>query len=95
MFDADIFVDWSAANGLKPAKPSTDAVWVGELVTQTGFQQETYHRSRFDSTGHVKNALLNQVKEGHRVLVGFDFRYGYPLGFAKALALPHGPQSWW
>lgn len=64
MFDADIFVDWSAANGLKPAKPSTDAVWVGDLVTQTGFQQETYHRSRFDDIEHVKNALLNQVKEG-------------------------------
>jgi hypothetical protein len=35
------------------------------------------------------------VKRRRRTLVGFDFPYGYPAGFAAALGLPSGPQSWW
>jgi len=34
------------------------------------------------------------VKEKRRVIVGFDFPYGYPAGFSSALGLPSGPRSW-
>jgi hypothetical protein len=39
--------------------------------------------------------LKKHIKDRRRVLVGFDFPYGYPTGFASTLGLPTGPQSWW
>jgi len=95
LFDAYIFVDWSAANGVQPRRPTADAVWSGELIPSLNYQQETYHQTRKDGASHVINVLLEHVKEKRRVLVGFDFPYGYPSGFARALNLPSGTQAWW
>ena len=95
LFDTYIFVDWSAVNSVQPAHPIANAVWVGELDTHSKNQCETYFRTRNAAFKHVLNALLSQVKDGKRVLAGFDFPYGYPTGFSKALALPSGLQSWW
>jgi hypothetical protein len=93
-FDAYIFVDWSAASGKKPVKPSPDSVWVGELVPSIGRKVETYHRTRRSGIEHVTNSLIGHARKKHRVLVGFDFPYGYPAGFASSLALPKGAQDW-
>lgn len=95
MFDAYVFVDWSAANGAQPQQPTADAVWVGELIPRLNNQREIYHRTRNGGIAHVTSVLVDHVKEKRRVLVGFDFPYGYPAGFSRALALPPGPQSWW
>jgi hypothetical protein len=69
-------------------------VWVGELVPRIS-QQETYHQTRSSAIKHVTDVLVDHSRQEHKVLVGFDFPYGYPAGFTRALALPHGPQSWW
>lgn len=95
LFDAYVFVDWSAASGAQPQQPTADAVWVGELVPSLHYQQETYHRTRNVGVAHVTGVLQSHVQEGRRVLVGFDFPYGYPAGLAAGLALPSGPQAWW
>src|SRR5688572_30144322 len=95
LFDAYIFVDWSAANGTQPQRPTADAVWVGELVPALHYRQESYHRTRNSGIAHVMGVLQDHVRERRRVLVGFDFPYGYPAGFAQALALPAGSQTWW
>jgi hypothetical protein len=95
LFDAYVFVDWSAANGVQAQEPVAHAVWSAELIPELNYQQETYHRTRQDGVTHVTDVLLDHVKEKRRVLVGFDFPYGYPAGFANALGLPAGPQSWW
>ena len=44
LFDAYVFVDWSARNVLSPAAPSPDAIWVGELGAGGG-AGETYTRA--------------------------------------------------
>jgi hypothetical protein len=95
LFDAYIFVDWSAANGAGPRRPTADAVWVGELVPSLRHQKETYHRTRGSGVTFVLEILRAHVQAGRRVLVGFDFPYGFPAGFAASLTLPTGPQSWW
>lgn len=95
LFDAYVFIDWSAASGVQPQQPIADAVWVGELIPRLNYQQETYHRTRNGGVAHVTSALVDQVKEKRRVLVGFDFPYGYPAGFSRAVGLPSGLQSWW
>ncbi len=96
LFDAYVFIDWSAANRPSCRKPTENAVWVGALTLGLHEHSETtYHRTRGDAVSRVLSALMDHVEENRRVLVGFDFPYGYPSGFARALGLPLGPRSWW
>lgn len=95
LFDAYLFIDWSARNSRTPQTPTADAVWVGESVPEISHNRETYHRTRSEAIRSITSILTNHVKEKRRVLVGFDFPYGYPHGFCRALRLPSGPQSWW
>lgn len=90
LFDAYIFVDWSAKNGPSPASPSPDAIWIGHR-TNDGNVHETYVRTREGATEIVRGLLRDHVAAGRRVLVGFDFPYGYPAGFAACLATPEKP----
>ncbi len=85
LFDAYVFVDWSAKTGPTRVKPSKDAIWVGEL-THGGDGAESYWRTRATATAYVKDLLLSHVWAERRVLVGFDFPYGYPAGLATHLA---------
>jgi precorrin-8X/cobalt-precorrin-8 methylmutase len=94
LFDEYLFVDWSAANGAQSPQPRADAVWIGELVPGVR-QLETYHRTRESGVSHVARVLQDGVADQRRVLVGFDFPYGYPDGFSIALDLPSGRHSWW
>src|SRR3990170_6421036 len=66
--------------------------WVGELISRLEYQKETYHRTRNAGVNYVTSVLVDHVKEKHRVLVGFDFPYGYPAGFSRAIGLPFGQQ---
>ena len=93
LFDAYIFIDWSAANKATPHNPSADAVWMGQLV-RNHCHEQTYHRTRTDCISCLLSFPLNHVAMGRRVLVGFDFPYGYPAGFCFALGLPSGPHEW-
>ena len=90
LFDAYVFVDWSARNRLSPAKASSDAIWVGELTPPDG-HVERYCRGRAEATEHVRRQLSSHVEEGRRVLVGFDFPYAYPGGLARCLGLEGAP----
>jgi hypothetical protein len=94
LFDAYIFIDWSAANTQHPQAPSADAVWTGECVPVLQHRVETYHRTRQAGVAHVIDFVLSRVRESQRVLIGFDFPYGYPRGFATALGIEHGATAW-
>lgn len=100
LFDAYVFVDWSSSNGPTSATPKKDAIWVGELgpldaphravascAADGGIANEVYLRTRSEATAHVRERLLAYVARGDRVLVGFDFPYGYPAGLAEGLGL--------
>jgi len=43
----------------------------------------------------VVDILKKYIRGNLRVLIGFDFPYGYPKGFAAALGYDIGAQSWW
>ncbi len=94
LFDAYIFIDWSAVNGPHPQRPIADAVWTGEYVPALQHRLETYHRTRHAAFAHVLAFALRQISDRRRVLVGFDFPYGYPHGLAQALGLANGPTAW-
>ena len=83
LFDAYIAVDWSGSS--KP-KCGTDSVW----LCKRGSPPEN-PSTRHEATNRVRELLQEIVAAGKRVLVAFDFPYGYPLGFAELVAPGDGP----
>ncbi len=79
MFDRVVIVDWSAANAPSPARPSKDAIWIG--VADAAGVTTQYHRTR-----HSAELAISRMIDGHaRLLIGCDFPFGYPQGFAERL----------
>lgn len=82
-FDRVVIVDWSAAN--LPTSPTrkANAVWVGCHDAEGG--AEWHHRTRAAAVEQV-GALIDTARtQGQRLLIGFDFAFGYPIGFAERL----------
>ncbi len=92
-FDTVIVVDWSAANVPSPARPSPDAIWIG--VARDGAIDVSYHRTRTAAEVALIAVLDVELRAGRRVLAGFDFPFGYPLGFATRLAGKPTAQAVW
>ncbi len=95
LFDVHIIVDWSARNAPSPARPSKDAIWWA--VAQDGVVGDPeYARTRKDALDRLSARIEAALAGGLKVLVGFDFPFGYPEGVAErvcgkadALALWH------
>ena len=87
LFDAYLIVDWSAH--AKP-KHGKDSIWLAYHEHGTLLENPT---TRLAARNRVAELLTDAVSRSRRVLVGFDFPYGYPAGFARALGLPGEP--WW
>jgi hypothetical protein len=98
LFDAYLAVDWSARSLPSPATPTRDALWVGEATIDAEGPAlrigASYWRTRHACIAHVRARLLAHLAAGRRVLVGFDFPYGYPAGYAAALGLPPPAPPW-
>lgn len=71
-------VDWSAASALSPAKPSANAIWIG--IKDASGERVEYLRSRTEA-----EALLRTLITTGNWLIGFDFPFAYPAGFAQRL----------
>jgi precorrin-8X/cobalt-precorrin-8 methylmutase len=87
LFDRYIAVDWSANNGPKSGK---DSIWIAER-TRDHAELSINPRTRHAAMLHVATRLELAVAAGERVLVGFDFPFGYPAGAASALS---GRAAW-
>ena len=93
LFNAYVIVDWSAA-----AKPNTgaDSVWIGVLKRDVRFRLafEAFNPpTRAEAEKKLVAVLEDLKKRNERCLLGFDFPFGFPRGFASALNLP-GDQPW-
>ncbi len=80
-------IDWSANSAPKQGK---DSIWIGVGEWSFGtlaVRSPENPRTRLDARARITEILRNLAKEEKRVLVGFDFPYGYPSGFAAALKL--------
>lgn len=87
-FDYFFAIDWSARNRPSPARPSRNAIWVGEASAR-GRIYTRYFRTRSTCAAYLEEKLLRLPRK--RVLVGWDFSFGYPKGLAKALTLTDKP----
>jgi len=96
LFETYMFVDWSARNALTSKNPSKDSIWVGEFSLDSNELTENYFRGRCECFDSIVDRLSYHFKRNHRILLGFDFAYGYPQGLASALYLPTGTRAaWW
>jgi len=94
LFDIYIAVDWSARNTPSPNKPSKDSIWVGEKHSKHNTQKETYFRTRSECIKYLETLLQNAIYHKKRVLVGYDFDFGFPAGFATSLSLQGNYPPW-
>ena len=83
MFDRYIAVDWSASSSPKTGENS---IWICNLGG-AGDPITTNPPTRGRAEEQLRALLIEAIDHGERVLIGFDFPYGYPQGFAAALGL--------
>ncbi|EBA10332.1 hypothetical protein [Sagittula stellata] len=79
MFDRVMMVDWSGGND-RGARPKRDAIWIGE----TG-RDPVYCRNRRTAEDLLSERIADALAGGARLMIGFDFPFGYPVGVAQAL----------
>ncbi|ASM73254.1 MULTISPECIES: molybdopterin-binding protein [Roseobacteraceae] len=93
MFDTVIVVDWSGGND-RGAKPVKDAIWA--CVARAGVTEApVYLRTRQVAEAWIGDLIQAERAAGRRVMVGFDFPFGYPQGFAQAVAGSNDPLTLW
>ncbi len=87
VFDAYLIVDWSA--GSRP-KTGADSIWIGSVVRSAhGALVETppvNPPTRTAAMKWLRGRLSDLTGRGLAVLLGFDFAFGYPAGFAARVA---------
>lgn len=92
-FDLVAVVDWSASAAPPRNRPQADAIWLG-LASASGVATR-YHPSRHAAEAAIKALILQAYQAGQSLLVGFDFPFGYPDGFASRLTGRAGAAAVW
>ncbi len=82
-FDTVLVVDWSARSAPSPRKPSADAIWLG--IAGAAGTDQIYKRTRAEAATFVEDLIAAELAAGRRMLIGFDFPFGFPAGFAERL----------
>ncbi len=91
LFDAYIIANWTAAEGKKTGEQT---LWIGVAKRDVRFRlyTETHNvATRAEGEKLLENLLAEHRKRGDRVLVGFDFDFGFPVGTAERLKLEGRP----
>jgi precorrin-8X/cobalt-precorrin-8 methylmutase len=88
LFQHYVIVDWSAANQKKTGR---DSIWICHLGPhgERCENPETRHRAKL----LLAEVLAIVIARGERAVLGFDFPFGYPAGFAARLGL-NGALPW-
>jgi precorrin-8X/cobalt-precorrin-8 methylmutase len=88
MFDTFVIVDWSAAGTPKTGR---DSIWICAVDRDGSERLIENPRTRHGAKNLLGELLSQATVRGERVLVGFDFPFGYPAGFAQRLGLAATP----
>ncbi len=86
-------VDWACGADTGP-RPRRDAIWVA--VWRAGrLEPATYLRNRAVALDWLSALVAAERAAGRRLLVGFDFPFGYPAGFATRITGRADPLGLW
>src|SRR6267142_402283 len=88
MFDTFVIVDWSAAGTPKTGR---DSIWICAVDRDGSERLIENPRTRHGARNLLGELLSQATVRGERVLLGFDFPFGYPAGFAARLGLKGTP----
>ena len=88
-FDRIAIVDWSGGNDTGP-RPRRDAIWLGLEDAPP-----RYLRNRTLAEVAISDLIEGALNAGQRLFLGFDFPFGYPAGFARALTGRADPLAVW
>ena len=91
LFDGYVAVDWSA-NG-KP-KRGPDSIWLA-IRGWGGTAEPENPATRAEAVARIEGLLARAAEQGRRLLVGFDFPFGYPAGTARMLTGRDGWEVVW
>lgn len=83
MFDRVLVADWSAA--ARPTRAGPDAIWIGEAGGAAACCGPRHFATRRTAEAAITEALAAALAAGQRALLGLDFAFGYPAGFAARL----------
>ena len=83
LFDRYIAVDWSASNTPRQGK---DSIWIGDSEAES-----VNPPTRHEAMAILADRLVIARAANQRVMLGFDFVFGYPQGAAEAIA---GKADW-
>ena len=83
-FDLVAVIDWSGGRD-RGARPRKDAIWAAVATRNGGEAAPVYLRNRAVAEDWIRTLADTALAEGRRLLVGLDFPFGYPRGFAAAL----------
>ncbi len=90
LFDAYLMVDWSAAS--RP-RLGTDSIWLA--LRCDGATSLENPATRSAAVARLRALLLELRAAGRRILVGFDFPFGYPQGTGLRVAGRPGWRAMW
>lgn len=96
LFNAYLMVDWSGASSPRSGK---DSIWYALLIrrgNEIDLEAIENPATRARATEELGDRLAALAAAGQRVLLGFDFPFGYPAGTAQRLGLGGVPwrQVW-
>ncbi|HWM21013.1 MAG TPA: hypothetical protein VNO51_15085 [Ilumatobacteraceae bacterium] len=84
-FDVHVVVDWSAAGA---AKRGRDSIWCASAGVDRA-PNPINLATRLEAATYLDDLIRSQPDR--RILIGFDFPFGYPTGTAAALGLAGEP----
>ena len=91
LFDGYVAVDWSA-NG-KP-KRGPDSIWIA-TGGWGGVAAPENPATRAEAVTRLEGLLADATAVGRRLILGFDFPFGYPAGTARRLTGRDGWEAVW
>lgn len=92
-FDSFAVVDWSSGNDTGPT-PRRDAVWAAAILAGEPCEP-LYFRNRALAFDWLLELIRAETMAGRRLLIGFDFPFGYPAGFAQQVTGSDDPLALW
>ena len=92
-YDTIVIVDWASGNDTGP-KPRKDAIWACVLRDEAP-GAPVYLRNRAVAEDWLARLFQAELAAGRRIFAGFDFPFGYPLGFARRVTGTDDPLVLW
>jgi hypothetical protein len=83
LFDFYIMVDWSGGARRRAGRANT--IWIAHGPITADASQTDSPFSRTEAILLIHSLLVKEIGSGRRVLLCFDFAYGYPVDFPAAL----------